>query len=112
VGPEALAEVVLDAEAGLAGRQAPSDADGEADRADTDQPQPVPDQHMAVAAKQGAVDGELRDTRDQQTQAHLREGEGEAGDGEPLVVAEKLGDAPERPHPRESLPVCKPCPAQ
>ncbi len=103
VGPEAVAQVVLDAEARLAADVASRDADDEAHDADAEQAEPVPDEQAALAAEQGAVDGELGDARHDETQPHLGEGEHEAGDSQQLVVAEEPGDAPEGPH-RSSLP--------
>ena len=104
VRPHAVAQVVLDAEAGLAAGESPSDADDEADGGDAEEGETVGDQQPGVAPFQGVVDRQLDDARHGEAQPHLGEGQGEAQDGEPLVVAEQLEDAPDRLHLVLSLP--------
>ena len=110
VAPHAVAQVVLDAEARLAAGEAAAEGDDEAHDRDAQEGEAVGHEQARLAADQRVVDGQLDDARHQQAEAHLGEGEGEAHEGEPLVVAEQLEDAPEDLHQRLAYPEAKrPC---
>ena len=67
--PHAVPQVVLDAQAGLAAREAAADADDEADGGQAQEGEPVGDQQPGLAPDQGVVDGELDDARHDQPQS-------------------------------------------
>ena len=88
----------------LAAGEAAADGDDEAHDGDAEQGETVGDEQAGLAADERVVDGQLDDARHQQAEAHLGEGQREAHEREPLVVAEQLEDAPEDLHLSASLP--------
>ena len=98
VGPHPVAQVVLDGEADLAGRQATGHGEAETHGADGEQCEPVPDQQAGLAGRQGLVDDSTREPRDGQRRGGLQQCRAEAHEDEPGIVAEQLGDAPEGLH--------------